>query len=493
MGAFPWRTEPSIQIVKLSSAYRKRFDSEFGPDEWACRYLDYLGKQITSRKFDGVNAVDPVQIAVVSGHGIGKSALVAWLIKFILDTRPESKGVVTAGTAEQLKTKTWAEVGKWHKMSITRNWFNYTSGRGSMMLVHREFKEKWRCDALTCKEENADSFQGLHAVNSTPFLIFDEASAIPDAIYDAREGATTDGEPMVFDFGNPYRNRGKFFEECEGRFQHRFKVWRIDSRDVKISNKRRIRQWLDDYGEDSNFFKVKVRGVFPTTGLRQFVSMDLVRSCRERELVQDKNQPLVLGVDIARFGENYTVIYPRQGRNARTFPVKRLLNLDSVQVVGHIIDTVREYRKLGVEVAKIFVDAQGLGGPVFDQLKHLGYNPYGVTERDRVLNKELYVKRTDELWGNLRDAMEEGLCLPDYKSEEGDILQAQLTTRQFDYANKGQYILETKSDLDVSPDDVDALALTYAMEVSPVSQIHAPQTPKLVDAAWNYDPYNMSD
>lgn len=121
MYCFPWEEEQSIQIVKLAPDYQERFDCEYGPDEWACEFLDDLGAEIKKRAFDGQNAVPPIRFATVSGHGIGKSTLTAWLIKFILDTRPYSVGTVTAMTAEQLKNKTWAELGKWHNMSMTKD------------------------------------------------------------------------------------------------------------------------------------------------------------------------------------------------------------------------------------------------------------------------------------------------------------------------------------------------------------------------------------
>ena len=265
------------------------------PDEWCCEFLDDLGRDIRQRNFDGQTAVDAIHYSTVSGHGIGKSTLVAWLIKFIMDTRPFAKGVVTATTAEQLKTKTWAELGKWHRLGLTEHWFKFSIGRGSMMLTHRDYPERWRCDAQTCREENSEAFAGLHSASSTPFYIFDEASGVPDKIFEVREGGATDGEPMVFDFGNPTRNSGRYYENCTGRFKHRNKVRRIDSRDVSITNKRKIRQWIDDYGVDSDFVKVRVRGLFPAQGDKQLIPSESVADCMKRPLIEDKFAPLVLG------------------------------------------------------------------------------------------------------------------------------------------------------------------------------------------------------
>ncbi len=493
MGCFPWGTDPSIQLVKLNPEYRERFNCLYGPDVWACEFLDQLGEEIRKRNFDGIHAVDPIQFATCSGHGVGKSSMVAWLVKFILDTRPFSRGIVTAGTAEQLKTKTWAEVGKWHRLSLTRNWFNYTSGRGSMVLVHREFKEQWRCDALTCREENHDSFQGLHAANSTPFMIFDEASAIPDAIFSAREGATTDGEPMVFDFGNLVRNSGRFFEHCEGWLKHRFIVRRIDSRSVQIANKKRINQWIEDYGIDSDFVKIKVLGQAPKIGLNQFLSTESVRKSMERELVEDRNAPLVLGVDVARKGDNATVIFPRKGRDARSFPARVFYELDSVQVAARVAQTVGEFRQLGLIVAAIFIDGGGVGGPVCDQLKHLGYNVIEVLFGGNAMDPVRYKPRISEMYGNLRDALNEGLCLPPFGDEIGEKLFTQLTQRTFTYTAKGQIMIASKDDDDdiTSYDESDALVLTFAEKLGPM---HYPQQTAYQPAKviTEYDPMEVA-
>ncbi len=149
MYCFPWDTDPSIQQVELAPQYQERFGCQYGPDQWACEFLDSLGAEIADRHFDGRKSVDPIRFSTASGHGIGKSAMVSWLIKFILDTRPYSKGVVTANTGEQLKTKTWAELGKWHRLSLTEHLYDYTAGRGAMALVRKSDRADWRCDAQT--------------------------------------------------------------------------------------------------------------------------------------------------------------------------------------------------------------------------------------------------------------------------------------------------------------------------------------------------------
>lgn len=484
MFCFPWDTDKSIQQVPLPEKYRERFPNcEFGPDEWACEFLDNWADEIKQRAFDGQHSVPPIQFSTKSGHGIGKSTLAAWIIKFILDTRPFSKGIVTANTETQLRTKTWAEVGKWHKRSLTKDWFNYSSGRGSMSLIHREYREEWRCDAQTCREENSEAFAGLHAASSTPFYLFDEASNVPDKIFEVREGGTTDGEPMTFDFGNPTRNTGKFFENCEGRFKHRYIVRSIDSRSVHITNKERIAQWIEDYGIDSDFVKVRVRGLFPSSGSLQFIPTGDVAEAMLRETPEnDKAAPLVIGVDVARYGDDESVIYPRIGRDCRSFAPKpgegRFNGLDTVQLTGKIVETIRYFKNLGRTRYTLFVDGGGIGGGVVDNLRHLGYNPLDVQFGSRPTDRVVYRYKSDEMWGKLRDWIKMGLVLPVLQSQTGTDLQRQLTQREFGYMAGSQQIhLETKADMKErlgseagsSPDIADALALTFAQEVAPNS------------------------
>jgi hypothetical protein len=497
MFCFPWDTDKSIQLVELEEPYKSRFGCKFGPDVWACQFLDELGREIKQRGFDGQNAVLPIQFAAGSGHGIGKSVLVAWLTKFILDTRPLSKGIMTASTDAQLRTKTWAEVGKWHKMSLTEHWFEYNTGRGAMALVNKQeggrYKEQWRCDAQTCREENSEAFAGLHAANATPFYIFDEASGVPDKIFEVREGGTTDGEPMTFDFGNPTRNSGRFYEECAGRFKHRYIVKTIDSRDVKITNKARIQQWIDDYGIESDFVKVRVRGIFPSAGSTQFIPTNEVITAMAREVVEDRRAPLVIGVDVARFGDDDSVIWPRLGHDARSFGPECHSGLDTVALVGKVIEKVRFFRGLGQAVSAIFVDGGGVGGGVVDQLRSLGYNVMEVQFGSAPDDRNTYRYKIDEMYGRMKEALKTRLALPAMRDPKGMEIKDQLTQREYGFTIKGQINLESKADMKErlgsgvgSPDIADALAITYAYEIA------LPPPPEHVSGSaaknWDYDP-----
>lgn len=491
---FPWDSNPDIQVVKLAEKYRDRFPNcEYGPDEWACEFLDQLGDEIRKRNFDGRTPVDAIRFATVSGHEIGKSCIVAWLIKFILDTRPFSKGSVTATTDEQLRTKTWAELGKWHAISLTKHWFDFNSGRGNMSMAHSnpDYAGTWRCDAKTCRAEKSEAFAGQHAPTATSFYIFDEASGVPNEPFEVREGGLSSGEPMVFDFGNGTRNSGMFFENCMGRFKHRYIVRSIDSRTVAITNKAKIAQDAADYGEDSDFFRSRWRGLFPAQGNTQFINSEDVNVAMLRPAMYDATANCAIGVDVARFGDDSSVLYPRIGRDAKTHAPERYKGISTVDLVSRVISMVQRFRMLGYENPYIFVDGTGVGGGVVDQLRALGYNVIEVQFAAKPLDAQMYRFKSDELWGKLRDALKAGLALPSCDSPDGSILFEQMTQREYGHTLKGQIHLETKADMKArgvpSPDDTDALALTFAQDIAP-RQLAGPSNAQNQSANSDYDP-----
>ena len=452
-----------------------------GPQEWQETFLRELGEQVKARGFDGTSPVPPIQFSTASGHGIGKSAIVAWLIRWIMDTRPFAKGVVTANTGEQLRTKTWSELAKWHSMGLTKDWYELNSGSGSLSMYHKDFRETWRVDGVTCREENSEAFAGLHAANSTPFYIFDEASAVPDRIYEVREGGLTDGEPMTFDFGNPTRNTGRFYQNMQGRFRKSYIRRFIDSRTVEQTNKELFEQWRADYGEDSDFFKVRVRGMFPAAGSLQFISSADVEQCIGREVHVAPDEPLVMGVDVARFGDDRSVIWMRQGRDADTPGRKVYQRMDTMQLVGEVARLANEKRP-----DAIFVDGGGVGGPVVDRLRQLGFDVIEVNFGAKATQRG-YANMRAQMWGNLRQALGDGIRLPD----DPDLV-TDLTGVEYGYNLRNDIQLESKEQMKkrgmASPDLADALALTYALPVSANSRAGYLATAD--SSGGEYDPFD---
>lgn len=177
-------------------------------------------------------------------HNSFLSAALTW---WIMTTRPNCKGTITATTMPQLEAKTWAQVASMQKDCLTGHWFEITQGRGSMRMYAKESREGWACTAQTSKEENSESFAGQHAASSTSFYIFDEASGIPDKIWEVAEGGLTDGEPMIFAFGNPTRASGGFYN-CFHRDAARWDTFKVDSRNAQLTNKKQIAEWAEVYG-----------------------------------------------------------------------------------------------------------------------------------------------------------------------------------------------------------------------------------------------------
>lgn len=428
-----------------------------GPDEWQRSFLSDWGDAIRERGFNGVVPVEAYQSATSSGHGIGKSALTAWVILFIMSTRPFCKGVTTANTSDQLKTKTWGELGKWKKRCITGHWFEYNNSKGNMNIYHAEHPESWRCDAQTCREENAESFAGLHAASSSPFYIFDEASAVPDAIWEVAEGGMTDGEPFWFVFGNPTRNSGRF-RECFRKFRHRWKTRKIDSRTAKMTNKQKIQQWVDDYGEDSDFVKVRVRGEFPNMSVKQFIAEDVVQAARKRHLRVNEYDfaPVILTCDPAWEGDDALVIGKRQGLKYEI--LASIPKNDNDVMIANMIARFEDEHKADA----VFIDG-GYGTGIVSAGKTMGRSWRLVWFAEKS-NDPGYFNKRAEMWGLMKAWLAEGGAIPD-----DDELCADLTGPETVPRLDGKIQLESKKDMKArglpSPNKADSLCLSFAHPV----------------------------
>ena len=478
MYAYPWASDPALQLVVLPEPWRSIYGCEHGPDQWACEFLDNLGRQVSERGFDGVHAVDPIREAVASGHGIGKSALVAWIVDWIMSTRPYAQGTVTANTAEQLSSKTWAQIAKWTKKCITSHWFEITTGRGAMKMTHVEHPESWFCTAQTCREENSEAFAGQHAANSTSFYIFDEASTVPESIHEVSEGGLTDGEPMKFAFGNPTRNTG-WFKDCFGSLRHRWGTPRqIDSRSVQITNKKEIQNWIDDYGIDSDFVKIRVRGMFPAMSAKQFISVADVDAALDRQLRKEQYvwAPKIIAVEPAWEGDDEFIIGMRQGLH---FQILRAIpkNDNDVQMANLVAQLEDEH-----QADAVFIDA-GYGTGIYSVGKTLGRHWLLVWFGGEAVDKSCLNKRS-EMWRQSRDWLKEGGAIPNDQVLYRDAIAPETVPRL-----DGKLQLEAKKDMKrrglPSPNRWDSLAITFAYPVIADKLKH----PARQRGAPGHDPY----
>lgn len=434
-----------------------------GPRAWQTDLLLDIGDQVAERGFNGSDPVEPLLYSTSSGHGIGKSAIVSWLIRWIMDTRPFAKGVVTATTNDQLRTKTWSELAKWHNMGITRHWFHLNSGAGSLNYYHKSYREQWRVDAQTSKEQNSESFAGLHAANSTPFYIFDEASGVPDKIFEVREGGLTDGEPMVFDFGNPTQNSGRFHANMAGRFRNLYRRRFINSEDVQGTNKKLFKTWADAYGRDSDFYKVRVLGQFPDAAAMQLIPGSYYDNNVDLDVAVSPTDVRVMGVDVARFGDDESVIWIRSGRDAATPGFWNYKGVDTMTLAGEVVEKAGEYN-----VDAVLIDGGGVGGGVIDACNAMGLDVIEINFGAKATMKGYHDMRS-QMWGRMKKALKAGVRLPD-----DDDVRTDLTSLQYGWTLKNDLRLESKDDAKArgvaSPDKADALALTYAIPIVPDSR-----------------------
>lgn len=424
-----------------------------GPDKWQEDLLREVG--------DGVKDINTVtREAVASGHGIGKSCLVAWLILWALTTHEDTRGVVTANTETQLRSKTWPELAKWYRLFIGKPLFKYTAT--AIFSTQKEHDKTWRVDAIPWSKENTEAFAGLHNQGKRILVVFDEASAIWDGIWEVTEGALTDSETEIIwcAFGNPTRNTGAF-HDCFENYQRIWNCRQIDSRTVAISNKQTIATWLEQYGEDSDFFKIRVRGVFPSASSNQLITLDLVNSSMARRYHPDeyRHAPKIMGVDVARFGDDRSTIFYRQGLG--TLPPKVYRKLDTMMFADIVAEEIRRWRPDAV-----FIDNGAMGPGVIDRLRQLGFTNIIEVNFGSAPISDRYFNRRTEMYFKARDWLRAGGALPDDKD-----LKAELTMSEYTFTDNGKPKMVKKEiikkEMGVSPDLADGFVLTFAQEVVP--------------------------
>jgi hypothetical protein len=410
----------------------------------------------------------PCRIARASGHGIGKSALIAMLAKWGLDTGMDTRIVATANTESQLLTKTAPEMVKWHNLSITRDWFRPTAT--AIVSTVPGHDRAWRADLVTWSVANTEAFAGLHNQGKRIILIFDEASGIAAKVWEVALGALTDAdtEILFLAFGNPTLNTGPF-RECFGRHRHLWHAGQIDSRTVEGVNTAYLDELVATYGEDSDIVRVRVRGQFPAASSMQFIPGDVVDEARLRTVHALPTDPVIFGLDCARFGDDHSTLAIRCGRDARSRPWKRWHGQDAMTLAGDVALLAQ-----ALEPDAIFVDAGNIGAAVIDRLRQLGTAHvhevwFGARGRETLWSGALRVQtanKRSEMWTNMRGWLAGG-AIPDE-----DMLAADLTGVDYGYAaDQVSILLEKKAHMKArglaSPDDADALALTFAEPVLP--------------------------
>jgi hypothetical protein len=437
------------------------------PHDWQREELEQIAIHIKENKARIAKGEMPwkYQSATASGRGVGKSALTAWLNLWMMSCNLGSTTIVTANTGSQLETRTWAELGKWHTLMLNGHWFE------KMALKLRPnpwfedaLKKQLRVDtgyyygeAQLWSEENPDAFAGVHNHNGI-MVIFDEASGIPKPIWTVTSGFFT--EPALhrymFCFSNPRRNTGEFFE-CFHKDRDNWRTRNLDSRSIKGADTRELESIIQKHGADSDEARIEVLGQFPQQGDRQFISREVVEGAIARELQPDHHAGLIMGVDIARFGDDTTVIRFRRGRDARSIKPIKLKGKDNMEVANECAMLIEEHNP-----DAICIDA-GNGTGVIDRLREMGFKVHEIWFGSKAEEEEWADLRT-ELWHKMREWLRGG-CI-----DEDRHLKDDLVGPEYGFNKSDKIKLEAKEQMKKrgisSPDNGDALAVTFAVKVA---------------------------
>jgi len=390
------------------------------------------------------------RISVRAGHGVGKSAACAWAMIWFMFTRFPVKQICTAPTQSQLFDALFSEVKKWvgELPPFMRDQVEVFSDR----IELKASPENSFISARTSSAERPEAMAGVHAEHV--LLICDEASAIPEAVFEAASGSMSGFTATTILISNPTRNTGLFFKTHHQLSSDWFRL-HVSCLDSKLVSPDFVRQIATTYGETSNAYRVRVLGEFSEHEDDVLIAAELVDSAMVRDVVLDVKDPLVYGLDVARFGDDRSVLLKRQGNVVLEY--KAWGGADLMATVGRVMHEASVDK-----AAEICVDSIGLGAGVADRLREQGMNVRDVNVAEMSALNPIAAKLRDDLWLQVKEWLSKRSCrLP--RSEE---LRAELVGPSYSFLSNGKIKVEAKADMKRrglrSPDIADALCLTFA-------------------------------
>lgn len=427
-----WRKDPVAFV-------REVFQVE--PDSWQAEALY------------GIRDND--QVSIRSGHGVGKSALMAWVTWWWLLTHYPAKVAATAPTSHQLQDVLWGELSKWHGKMPEGLQALFVVKSDRVELVSNPLQSF--AVARTARKEQPEAFQGFHSENML-FLV-DEASGVEDVIFQVGQGAMSTKGAKTLLAGNPTRTSGYFYDS-HNAMRNNWHTIRVSCADSKMVSPAFIDSMKKQWGEDSDVFRVRVLGDFPASDSNTVIPLDLAEAAVDRD-VEPVEGKVIWGVDVARYGGDKTALAKRQ-KNVLLEKIKTWHGKDLMQTVGLI---VQEYENTPYKLRPdaILVDSIGLGSGVVDRLREQGYPVRGINVSESPsVNDRKYERLRDELWWRAREWLESrDVRIPDDPELIGD-----LTTPMYEVKSTGKIKVESKADikkrLPRSPDMADAFCLTFA-------------------------------
>ena len=394
-------------------------------------------------------------VSIRSGHGVGKTSCLSWLALWWVFTHHHAKVVITAPTSAQLHDALLPEAKSWLKQSSDKfkERFNIKADR----IELASDPERNFISARTSRAEQPDALQGIHADHV--LLIADEASGVPEQVYEAAAGSMSAHHATMVLAGNPVRSTGYFYDTFH-KLADRWSTFHVSCEETPRVSQEYIEECRLRYGEESNTYRVRVLGKFPRADDDTVIPQELVADAISRDVLPTEFGPMVWGVDVARFGADASALCKRRG-NAVTEPVRIWRNLDTMQLTGAI---KAEYDSTEDTPLEIFVDAIGLGAGVADRLRELGLPAYAINVAESPALGKHYLNLRAELWYKAKSWLE----ARDVRLPRDERLKMELVTVRYNYTSTGRVKIESKADLKkrgvASPDAADAFMLTFASE-----------------------------
>jgi hypothetical protein len=390
------------------------------------------------------------RISVRAGHGVGKSTACSWALIWHMLTRFPQKAVCTAPTSSQLFDALFAELKRWvnELPKFLKDLLDVTSDR----VVLSSAAEASFISARTSTAEKPEALAGVHSEHV--LLIADEASAIPEKIFESAAGSMSGENACTVLISNPTRNTGLFFQ-THHRLASEWDVMHVSCLDNPLVAKDFVKQIADTYGETSNAFRVRVLGEFALHEDDVLISAELVDAAMARDIMPDPGAPLVFGLDVARYGNDRSVLCKRRGNVVLEF--KTWSALDLMQLTGAVVNECKIDKP-----EEIVVDSIGLGAGVADRMRELGFNVRDVNVSEVAAMNDGAHRLRDELWLATRDWLRARAC----KLPLNDDLRGELVGPRYTFTSNGKIIIESKDSMKKrgmrSPDIADALCLTFA-------------------------------
>ena len=394
------------------------------------------------------------RVSIRSGHGVGKSTLLAWAMIWFLLTRFPVKIVVTAPSAPQLFDALWAELRAWLQ-KLPEAWLVLLDVQSDHVALKMRPDEAF-ISARTSRAENPDSLQGVHSRHV--MLIVDEAAGVPEQVFEAAGGSMSTPGAITILAGNPTRSTGMFWR-THTLESHRWFCQRVSCLDSPRVDPAYGREIAERYGVESNHYRVRVIGEFPLAEGDTLIPAVLVEDAMRRPAEIDDLAPEIWGVDVARFGTDQSCLVKRKGF-AVIEPPRRWSGFDTMQLTGAIVAEAKKTENS--PPAAIVVDAIGLGAGVADRLRELRLPAVDVHVAESPSSEGRFVRLRDELWQGCRDWLDNRtVSLP-----WDDVLRNDLCAPRYGFSSDGKLKIESKDQLRsrgiASPDSGDALCLTFA-------------------------------